>query len=348
MSTGGQGRVILCLHRIRTASRPTLAHPRAPGHIAGLVARRSFLKQVAWLGAAGGAAWLLRDQVLWRAPRATFEPGAQTSGWLTFAAWRQPLVTLDVTVGKTPVRALLDSGAQYSVIDASLAQVLGLPRLGVPILAHGAGGDAQLGRGVGLDVQLGDLRIENLRAAVLDLGPITGAAGLSTPLILGQDVLGEVMADIDFPARRVRFCPPGQTLPPQGAVAAATRRKGRALMVEVLVEGAALEVLLDTGASSALALASDVAEAVGLMDGRAARPAATIVLGGVTQSRIVRARSLVMAGLPFGAVDVHVFAQRRLPGFPKGLLGVEALRTFRVLIDLPAGRMHLSGARAHP
>jgi len=117
-------------------------------------------------------------------------------------------------------------------------------------------------------------------------------------------------------------------------------------MVEVVLEGAALEVLVDTGASSALALTADVAEAAGLMDGRPARAGSAIVLGGVAEGRIVRARGLVLAGRRLDGIDVHVFPKPPLPGFPNGLLGVEALEGFRVLLDLGGGRMLLTEGSA--
>jgi hypothetical protein len=64
--------------------------------------------------------------------------------------------TVEVTVNGTPVRALVDSGAQYSVIDRSLVQTLGLTDVfNIPMVAYGVGGEPQMGRGAALNVEVG-------------------------------------------------------------------------------------------------------------------------------------------------------------------------------------------------
>jgi predicted aspartyl protease len=304
--------------------------------------RRSILGQVGSLAVAGGAAWLLRDQILWPRPQPQFAGDGTSSGWLDFQGPRGPAVTVAASVNGRPVRALLDSGAQYSVIDTAFAAQLGLPgAFAAPMIAYGVGGRPQLGRGVGLDVTAGDLALPALRAAVLDLGPISGALGLSVPLVLGQDLLNEVVADIDFPRRRVRLVAREAFAPPADAFAVPARRKGRALLAKVSVEGASLEPVLDTGASSALVLAHDVAEAAGLLSGREVRPTRSLVLGGVAAGRMVTVRTLAFGGEILRDVPVHIYRRQPMPGFPGGLLGVGALRRFRAVLDHGGGRLHL-------
>ena len=51
-----------------------------------------------------------------------------------------------VSIAGQSVRALIDSGAQYSVIDAGLFDALGLTKaFDLPLLAYGVGGRAQMG-----------------------------------------------------------------------------------------------------------------------------------------------------------------------------------------------------------
>ncbi|HEX2561521.1 retropepsin-like aspartic protease [Phenylobacterium sp.] len=304
--------------------------------------RRSLLGQFGSLALVGGAAWLLRDQILWRRPEPQFAAGETSSGWLPFAGPRGPVVTVDATVDGRPIRALVDSGAQYSVIDTAFAAQLGLPgAFAAPMIAYGVGGKPQLGRGVSLDVGVGGLALPGMRAAVLDLGPISGGLGLSVPLVLGQDLLNEVIADIDFPRRRVRFVQPQAFSAPDGAFAVPARRKGRALLAQVSVEGAALEPVLDTGASSALVLAHDVAEAAGLLNGRDVRPTRSLVLGGVAAGRMVTVSTLAFGGEVLRNVPVHIYQRQPMPGFPGSLLGVGALRRFRAVLDHGRGQLQL-------
>ena len=265
--------------------------------------------------AAGAGAWWARENLFWPGPGATFAEDG-TSGWLAFATEHRLFVSTRAMIGDTAVEALIDSGAQRSVVDATLAEELDLPRrLSPPQIAYGLGGGAQLGHAVNADVRLGWMTLNGLTAGVLDLGPLA-SSGLNTRLILGYDVLSRMALDIDFPRRRLRF---GRDLaavaPPDAQVLPATR-EGRSLMTQVSVEGAVLDAVVDTGASPALSLNMEAAEAAGLLDGREAREASSIVLGGVLAGQVVTARTLTLGERLYEDVEVHAYPRSALPGVP--------------------------------
>ena len=296
----------------------------------------------------GGGVWLFREHVLWPAPTVAFAGAEPSSGWLPFGSRRTgALVLVEAEVAGERVGALLDSGAEYSVLDAAFADRLDLrSAFDPPMVAYGVGGAPQLARGARADVRVGDLRLQGLSTAVLSLGPITQATGRPTPLILGQDVLQALVADIDFPNRRVRLHDPAAFPPPPGAVAAPVRREGRALLAQVAVEGHAVEALVDTGSSSLLALTHETAQAAGLLDGRAVQSGQSVVLGGVVQGGAVQAARFSFAGRELVDVEVTLFPSHPVPGFPKGLLGVEAFRRDRVILDHKRGRLWLAESEA--
>lgn len=290
----------------------------------------------------GGGAWLVREHVLWPEPPVQFA-GAD-SGWLPFTTRFQAAITVKATLNGEPVNALVDSGAQYSVVDRAFAERLNLPAsLAPPLLAYGAGGNPQVGRGATLDVSVGDLRLPALKAAVLTLGPISEQAGLSAPLILGQDVLHELVADIDFPRRRMRFLPQQGFVAPDNAVETPSRRRGRALFVEVSVEGKPFDVMLDTGASFTLGLTDKAASAAGLLAGRKITPSRSVVLGGVAAGGVVTLEAIRFGEIEVPKAPVHIFPGQPIPGFPEGLLGFGALAPYRVLLDHGYGRLLLIG-----
>lgn len=313
------------------------------GHVGGVTSRRSFLTRSALLAAGVGGALLLREHVLWPSPRVTFVGEGGSSGWLPYVERRALTPTIRVRIGDQEITALVDSGAQYSVIDRGLFAELGLTKtFGMPLIAYGVGGGAQVGRGTTLDVTAGDMAISGLRVAILDLGPLADAAGLSTPLILGQDVLGETVLELDGPERRVNLWDRARHQLWPEAAAVPVRRRGGALTTEVSIEGATTTVLIDTGASSLLALSRETATTVGLLDGRAARQGESLVLGGVTQAAVVKAQTVTFGETLFRDVEVAIFADVAAPGFPDGLLGMEAMRGRRAALNLSAGTLHLA------
>jgi predicted aspartyl protease len=308
-----------------------------------LPTRRSFLtgslSSLGWLAAGGAAAWFLKDRVFWPTP--TTVEGPDSSGWLPFAAPARSLVTVTVGLNGAPVAALVDSGAQYTVVDRAFAEARRLETtLAPPLVAYGVGGGAQVGQGVTADLQVGALSVAGLKAATLNLGPITRAAGVNVPLILGQDLLSALAVDIDFPRRRVALRRPESVSLPEDAVSVPARRAGRAVHVQAAVEGRPIELLFDTGASGALSLTEAKAAELGLAD-RPSRRGSSVVLGGVAEARIIIAADLAFAGRVLEEVEVYLFPAPPVPGFPAGLLGVGAFRGDRIVLDCGRGRLSI-------
>lgn len=298
--------------------------------------RRAFLINAAVLAGGGAFVWYARDHILWSAPQTKFALNG-SSGWLPFARQGEVLPTVQATVNGKTVSALLDSGAQYSVIDRALAYELALKQSYAPLLAVGVGGDSQLGRGVTVDVKVGALTLSQLKAGVLDIGPLANRRGLGTPLILGQDVLHQVVADIDFPNRRLMLAAPKAHVMPAGAKPAKVHAQGRALATSLWVNGHAVEAVVDTGASMVLALARNVAEEVGLLTKGKPRYGSSVVLGGELAGELVTAQQVAFGGVTFYDVQVLLFPAQHIPGFPRGLLGAGALKRFRTIIDQGEG-----------
>ncbi|HSK39704.1 MAG TPA: retropepsin-like aspartic protease [Arenibaculum sp.] len=306
-----------------------------------MLSRRSLLSNLLFLGAGIGAVWLLRERVLWSEPQPSFATGGST-GWLPFASRRAALPTVAVDLEGQRINALIDSGAQYSAIDRAFAARLGLKETFAPLVAVGISGRPQMGRGVSADVVVGNLALNGLKAAVLDLGPIAGPEGLSAPLILGQDMLGQLVADIDFPRRRVMLAAPDAHTLPGDARAIPAQSQGRALTVQVAVGDTPLEAVVDTGASVVLAVTQEVAQRLGLLTGQAPRMMSSIVLGGAVSSQVVRAPKVTFAGITSQDAEVMIFGGTRPPGFPTGLLGSGALERFRTILNYSEGAMHMA------
>lgn len=305
--------------------------------------RRTLLFRLGLFGAAVGGGILLRDRVIWRPPDVSFAAG----DWLEWAEPRADTPTASVVVNGRQVRALIDSGAQYSVIDRRFFESLDVAdAFNMPVLAYGVGGMPQLGRGTTLTVQIGAARIDRLQAGILDLGDLALEAGLGTPLILGQDVLGQALLDMDLTPRRrerrrLRLMPP-ETAAPPGLVPLEVRKAGRGLKTPVRVEGTLIEAVVDTGSTSILALSEGAARRAGVLDGRAETRGTSLVLGGVMNTRIVETASLRIGGVDYGPARTPIYPGLPVPGFPRALVGMAAFRHRRVLLDLKSARLFSS------
>ena len=308
--------------------------------------RRSILAQGAALVAGAAGVWWLREEVLWPAPHPAFAPGAGGSGWLPFLDGPE-LVAVAATVNGQPIGALIDSGAQSSVIDRAAAARLGVETgAPLPMIAYGVTGAPQVGRAATLDVALGALSLPKMRVAMLDIGPLVAATGRRVELVIGQDVLREVVLDLDLPARRLALRPPGP--PPAGLRPVSSRLHGRELLARVAVDGYALEAVVDTGSSSPLALSEHVAQAAGLLaPGRRVRLEEGVTFGGAARNRVVVAHSLSLAGqTPLRCAPVQIYPDAGAGALPDGLVGVGVLREFRVWLDLGRGALALAPARS--
>ena len=309
-----------------------------------MLTRRSLFSQMTLLGAGALGFLALRKHVLWPTPDVVFPQGRASTGWLPLP-FHRPLIELPAAIEGFPVRVLVDSGAQYSVVDRALAERLKLPTAtGLPILAYGVSGAPTLGHTVRASMQVAGLALSGLRAAVLDLGHVAELTGAGFEAILGRDLLSQVVTDVDYPRRRVAFHRPDAYRPPAGSVLAPVRSDGGALMASVSIEGAPpIEVLVDTGATGDLALTERAAEAAGLLSGRLVGDAPSVSLGGMGRDRLVHVSEVGFAGLELRNVPVHVFTPGAGAPAPNGLLGVGILQAFRVGLDHAGGRMFLAG-----
>lgn len=308
--------------------------------------RRSFLVNAAGFAVAVAGGFWLKDNVLWRRPKVAF---TNPRAWSALHGPSLPLPVVKARLMGRDVLALIDSGAQYSVIHAGLATELmaasgSAKTFDMPMIAYGVGGQAQLGRGTTVDVSLPGVEIQDLRTAILDLGPLASDAGLNVGLIIGRDVLGEVILELDMVRERVRIGNPiGWTAPPDLRPMAAHITGGDALGVEVTVEGSVVRAVVDTGASALLSISESAAQEAGLLDGREEATGKSLVLGGVANARWLVVETVTVGDHLRHNARVAVYPDSSLPNYPDALLGIGAFREQKLALDLGRGGLYVQG-----
>jgi predicted aspartyl protease len=305
------------------------------------ISRRALVSRAVLAAAAGATLFAVRDRLPWPPLDVRFANGRDTP-WLALPK-RAGLVEIAATVNGAPIRAVVDSGAQLTAIDAGLAARLGLQRiLAAPLLAYGVSGRPSLTHTVRLDLGASGLVVRGLRAAVLDLAGIAAASGREFHLLIGRDVLSRLVIEVDFPRRRARFLAPGRYAPAYDAVTIPL--SGGAPTARVQIEAAPpLQLLIDTGATGFLALSESAARQAGLTGpGRSASQGLSVSLSGLNPERTVHAHTVRIGGLTLRDIPVQVYAPVANAPAPAGLIGSGLLRPFRVALDLPGRRLHLT------
>lgn len=167
--------------------------------------------------------------------------------------------------GGRPLTVLLDTGTDPSAIDLSLAQRLGL-RLGEFALGHSANSDAVPFTETMLPwLRLGDLVLRDVFLLAVDLR----GAPFKVDMVLGYNVLRQIVLHIDYAHRRLRLSHPDlgmPTLSPLATLLRLTFFEHFPALTEVTICGEVHLplVTIDTGSNGGLTLGPDLAACVGL------------------------------------------------------------------------------------
>src|SRR2546421_486835 len=101
--------------------------------------------------------------------------------------------------GSAPASFIFDTGAESTVIDADLAKSLSLKRSGTTV-GSGSAGTATAGVIKGAALELGNVKATDLTLYSLSLANFPPDFGIKTYGIIGNDVIGRVVVDIDYAA----------------------------------------------------------------------------------------------------------------------------------------------------
>ncbi len=235
------------------------------------------------------------------------------------------------TVNGSPVLALLDSGAEMTVLDDDFAARLGLTASG-GATARGSGAQAMQARfAQGLRIGAAGLSLPNRTAAVLDLGEVSARlVGRPVEMILGRDLFDAARLRIDLQAGTMRMVYRSEA--PGGVRLPLTAHRGIETM-PVRVEGHEAAAAFDLGNGSEVMISRAFAERIG-----AARPDRIVErrtgggLGGAVARDIVHLNSLIVGGVRFDNVPAAIDDGESAADVN---VGTQMLRRFLITADFP-------------
>lgn len=241
-----------------------------------------------------------------------------------------------VVVNGTATEALLDSGAEMTLVDAGFARRLDLALQGSET-ARGTGGEQEVRFASGVDIESTGTRLDDLTVAVLDLSDISERlVGEPVRLVLGRDLFdaGRFLLDI----RNGRFRRVDDSHRPQGVRLSLTDHAG-IKQIPVEIEGVPALADFDLGNGSEMLIGRKFAAANGwLTPGRLLGTREGGGLGGAVERDLLRLDALSLAGKRFTDITAAVDDTANAA---QANVGVDVLEHFLMTIDFPRNAVWL-------
>ena len=227
------------------------------------------------------------------------------------------------------VDALLDSAAEATLIDAEFAKKLRLGR-GQSVAGHGSGENSfQADLVGGVTLKALDLTLHDQTVAVTDLSDV-GRRLLHHRLdvILGREIFDAARLVIDVDARRIAVAT--RDAAPRGVRLDLVSEHGVETVPVRVESGEPVRATFDLGNGSHVLVSKGFAERAHLLEGRKVATGTGGGLGGESQRKIFRLKSLEVAGHRFDNVEAAVDPQDSASDVN---IGVAILRRFRITTD---------------
>jgi predicted aspartyl protease len=247
------------------------------------------------------------------------------------------------------MRLVIDTGAGGSVLDEKRAASLGLATFGTQ-QARGSGGLAEGSTVRGVNVTLPGFQLLDQTMGTLALGAIAAQAGRPLDGILGHPLLSRCVVEIDYARQCVSLFDPDTYKYSGTGRVRADHVQGKPSYVKasvVLPDGRSIsgKFVIDTGASTGLALSADPVQREGVL----ASLGKTMVVrslgvGGATEIRLARVARLELGGFsleqPVTAFHPEGIGRISAEG-TLGNIGGGILSRFKVIFDYSRRRMIL-------
>ena len=238
--------------------------------------------------------------------------------------------------------ALLDSGAEMSLVDSAFAARAGLATAGSET-ARGTGGEEEVTFAQGVTLEAAGLRLDDRPVAVLDLQPIAErVVGFPLTMVVGRELFDAARLAIDIEGGSIAQV--GRDAEPAGVRLEMQTHKGLQT-IPVSVEGdAPVQADFDLGNGNEVLVGAAYAERAGLLaPERIVGQKAGGGIGGQVQRDLVVLKELEIAGVTFRDVPAAI---DRTDTAADVNVGVRILRHFRMTVDFAENAVWLEPVAA--
>ena len=239
---------------------------------------------------------------------------------------------------------LFDTGASRGLLDARVADRLGLEVLLDGLRSGGAGGTARFTVRRARTQRVGPLTWHDPVVGVADLSALERSFGVQPFVgLLGGDMLAHAVWEYDVTAKRIVAHPPGTDGAPEGTTWIPVETNEGQLIAPARFEGHEGRFIVDTGAGSPLYLNAPTVERFGLLEGRDTSPLSVRGTGGVVSALRAHLTEVEFGGRSFENLR-STFTTCDVEGswcnpYVDGIAGIDLLRGGPVWFDYPERRI---------
>lgn len=248
--------------------------------------------------------------------------------------WTPGQIEVQVSVnGRAPIWFIVDTGAEYSILDTEVAKSYGLSG----------------GRFVdGVMLTIGPVTLRDQRVMLIQLDNFRRQKRAIRGLV-GYDFFARYVVTFDFEQHLLHLTEPKAFKPPRDATRLRLQFAGRLSVIDTVLTIAnrriPAKLEIDTGASQAVILRHPFVESHGLVDVAASTSTADSVASGPLAFVKLPTQQIEVAQWKFENPNVSFYGVARGAGGSTdtdGLIGNDILRHFRVTVDYSRREMWLT------
>lgn len=257
------------------------------------------------------------------------------------------IIQAQLTPHEDTLQFIFDTGSSGISLDSATAQHLGCKPTYDGLLIRGIAGVREVPQLRQQTLTIGGLRTDSLDFYINDYSVLTSIYGVRIDGVIGYAMLSRYIVSIDYEKQCMEWFAPGTFNYP---------RKGWLLQPQINrlpaypfiiqeLQTKSYPLLIDIGAGLNLLFSERFAQEAGVLDKtRKSWITSGEGIGGQIELRLTVLRSIRIGPYRFKKIPITIFDDRyNVTNYPHwaGLIGNDLMRRFNIILNYPAGEIHL-------